>query len=157
MLRRYVALSFVTLATVGLAVGCSSDSSDEAVMRATLSGDGCRYEGETTPAPGTFAIDVRNDTNTPASFALMMLPKGATLKDVQTSFDQARQTWQKTGRYVLRRPVSWVTSTRLAPHAASELPVNMFRRARLALICAPWNERPFDLIVVAELNVASDG
>ena len=156
MLRTYVSLSFVTLATVGFAVGCGSDSSDGHVMRATLSGDGCRYQGNTTPAPGTFAIDVRNDTNKPANFVLMLLPQDAKLKDVETWFHQALQTWQKTGKYVLR-PITWVSSTQVAPHAASELPANMFRRARLALLCAPWNQRPFDVIAAAELDVASDG
>jgi hypothetical protein len=156
MLRTYVALSFVTLATVGFAVGCSSDSSDGQVMRVTLTGDACRYEGNATPAPGTFAVDVRNETNRPATFVLMMLPQDAKLKDVETWFHQALQTWQKTGKYVMR-PITWLSSKQVAPHAASELSVNMFRRARLAILCAPWNQRPFDVIAAAELNIASDG
>ena len=86
----------------------------------------------------------------------MMLPKDATSKDVEPWFHQARQKWRQTGRYVLR-PVAWLSNTQVAAHSASELSVNMFRRARLALVCAPWNQRPFDLIVAAELHVASDG
>ena len=156
MLRTYVALPFVTLATVGFAVGCGSDSSDGHVMRATLSGDGCRYEGSTTPAPGSFALDVRNDTNKPAYFVLMMLPKDATLKDVEAWFDQTLRRWRQTGEWVVR-PIVWVTSTRIARHAAGELPFNMFRRARLAVLCTRGNERRYDVIPVAELDVASDG
>ena len=152
MLRTYVALSFVTLATVGFAVGCSSDSSDGHVMRVTLTGDGCRYQGNTTPAPGTFAIDVRNDTNKPADFVLMMLPKDATLKDVEAWFDQTLQTRRRTGEWVVR-PIIYVSSRRIAGHAAGELPFNMFRRARLALLCAPWNQRTVDVIAAAELDV----
>ena len=157
MPRRYLAVSIAAIATAVVAAGCSRNTSDDAVMRATLSGDGCRYEGSTTPAPGALAVEVRNDTNKSATFALMMLPKDATLKDVQAWFQQARQTWQKTGKVVLRRPMSWVSSTKIAPHTASELPFNMFRRARLALLCAPWNKRPFDIIAVAELDVTPNG
>ena len=84
------------------------------------------------------------------------MPKDATVKDVQAWFHQARQTWRQTGKVVLR-PMSWVSSTKVAPHTAGELPFNMLRRARLALLCAPWNQRPFDFIAVAQLDVTPDG
>ena len=156
MPRGYLVLSIAAIATAVTAAGCSGTASDDAVMRATLSGDGCRYEGTTTPAPGSFVVEVRNDTNKPATFALAMLPKDATLKDVHAWFQQARQTWRRTGKVVMP-PMSWVSSTKIGPHAASELPFNMFRRARLVLLCAPWNRRPFDVIAVAALDVTSDG
>jgi len=154
--RTYLALSFATLATVGFAAGCGGDSGDSGVMRVTLSGDGCRYEGTTTP-PGTFAIDVRNDTNKRASFALVMLPKDATLKDVQTRFDQAFKRWQKTGKYVLRRPMSWYFSAHVAPHTASELLANV-SAGRWAVLCVRGNPYPpADATAAAELDVTSDG
>ena len=156
MPRGYLAVSIAAIATAVVAAGCSGNASDDAVMRATLSGDGCRYEGTTTPAPGTFAVEVRNNTNKPATFVLMMLPKDATLKDVEAWFHQARQKWRQTGKYVLR-PIAWLSNTQVAAHSASELSVNMFRRARLALLCAPWNQRPFDIIAVAELDVTPNG
>ena len=87
----------------------------------------------------------------------MMLPKDATLKDVEAWFDQALRRWLKTGKYVLRPRIAWVTSTRIAPHAAGELPFNMFRRARLAVLCTRGSGRRYDVIPVAELDVASDG
>jgi hypothetical protein len=152
-LRRHLAVSVVTLATVGFAAGCTGDSNGGDVMRVTLSGDGCRYEGSTTPAPGSLALDVRNDANEEAYFALMMLPKGATLKDVNTGFHQALRRWLQTGKYVLRPPIAWVTSTRIDPHAAGELPFNMFRRARLAVVCARGSGRRSETTAVAELNV----
>lgn len=92
------------------------------VMRATLSGDGCRYEGSTTRAPGSFALHVRNDTNEEAYFVLMMLPKDATLKDVEAWFHQALRRLLQTGKYVLRPPIAWVTSTRVAAHAPVSFP-----------------------------------
>lgn len=157
MPRGYLAVSTAAIATAVVAAGCSGNASDDAVMRATLSGDGCRYEGSTTPAPGSFALDVRNDTNEEAYFVLMMLPKDATLKDVEAWFHQALRSWLQTGEYVLRPPIAWVTSTRIAPHAAGELPFNVFRRARLAVLCTRGSGRRYDVIAVAELDVSSDG
>ena len=152
-LGRHRLVSLVVLAMAGVAAACGGggDSTGE-VMRATLSGNGCRYEGSTTPAPGSFAVDVRNDTNTPADFVLMMLPKDASLKDVEAWFDQTLETRRQTGEWVVR-PIIYVSSRRIAGHAAGELPVNMFRRARLALLCAPWNQRTVDVIAAAELEV----
>ena len=101
MPRWYLAVSIAAIATAVVAAGCSGNASDDAVMRATLSGDGCRYEGSTMPAPGTFAVEVRNDTSKPADFVLMMLPKDATLKDVEAWFDQTLQTRRQTGEWVV--------------------------------------------------------
>ena len=143
-LRRHLAVSFVTVATVGFVAGCTGDSNDGDVMRATLSGDGCRYEGSTTPPSGSFALDVRNDTNEEATFALMKLPTGATLKDVESWFHQAR-----TGRNV-RRNLSWVSSAHVAAHAASELPSNMYT-GRLVVLCAPGDQRRSDITAAVEL------
>jgi hypothetical protein len=155
--RGYVAVSIAVIATAAVGAGCSGNASDSAVMRATLSGDGCRYEGSTTLAPGSFAVDVRNDTRKPADFVLMMLPKGATLKDVEAWFDQALETRRQTGEWVVR-PIIYVSSRRIAGHAAGELPFNMFRRARMALFCAPFgNQGAVDVFAVAELDVTPDG
>ena len=150
MPRGYLAASIAAVATV-VAAGCSGNARDDALMRATLSGDGCRYEGSTTLAPGSFAVDVRNDTERPADFVLMMLPKDATLKDVEAWFEQTLQTRRQTGEWVVR-PIIYVSSRRIVGHAADELPFNMVRRARLALLCAPWNQRTLDVIAAAELK-----
>jgi hypothetical protein len=122
-------------------------------MRATLTGDGCTYEGNTTPAPGTFSVEVRNETNKVVDFDLMVLPEDATLKDVETWFAKALQTWGQTGRYVLH-PITWVSSTQVAPHAASELPANL-STGRLAVLCVsgtPLARYPL-VIAAAELDV----
>lgn len=153
--RGYLA-SIAAIATAVVAAGCSGNASDDAVMRATLSGDGCRYEGSTTLAPGTLVVDVRNDTNEAAYFVLMRLPKNATLQDVEGWFDQALRRFLRTGEYVLRPPIAWVTNTQIAAHAAGELPFNMFRRARLALLCAHGSGRRYNVIPVAELTVVPD-
>ena len=91
-------MSLVALAMAGFAAGCGGDGDNSAeVMRATLTGDGCHYQVDTTPAPGTFRIEVRNETNEPADFDLIELPADATLKDVESWFDKLRDTYLQTG------------------------------------------------------------
>jgi hypothetical protein len=152
-------MSLVVMATAGFATGCTSDGGDGgggnngAVMRATLTGDGCRYEGNTTPGAGTFSVEVRNETNKPVNFDLMVLPQDTKLKDVETWFAKALQTWEQTGKYVLH-PITWVSSTEVAPHAASELPANV-STGRLAVLCvsgAPLARYP-RVIAAAALDV----
>ena len=48
---------FSALVILVLATGCGGGSH---TMRVTLTDDGCTYEGDTTPAPGPFNIEVEN-------------------------------------------------------------------------------------------------
>ena len=69
------------LSTAALATGCGGGGSD--TMRATLTDDGCTYEGDTTPAPGLHTIEVENKTSHFANFTLSALPAGKTVEDVR--------------------------------------------------------------------------
>lgn len=60
-------------------------------MRVTLTGDGCAYEGDTTPAPGVFNIKVENKTSRWANFTLSALPAGKTVEDVRHVVERARK------------------------------------------------------------------
>src|SRR6476659_8055353 len=151
MLRRHLAVSLVALATAGCAAGCSGDSNDADVMRATFTGDGCRYEGNTAPAPGTFVVEVRNETNELANFKLMMLPPDAKPADVEGWFHKALQTYEQTGKYIMH-PITWVSNTLVAPHATGEVPANV-STGRLAVLCMRDSPRPSRVIAAAELDV----
>jgi hypothetical protein len=74
------------LSTAVLATGCGGSDT----MRVTLTDDGCAYEGDTTPAPGSFNIEVENKTSHYANFTLSALAAGKNLEDVQHAFEQAR-------------------------------------------------------------------
>ena len=74
------------LSTAALATGCGGGGSD--TMRATLADDGCTYEGDTTPAPGPFNIEVENKTSHFANFTLSTLPAGTSVEDVQHAVEQ---------------------------------------------------------------------
>ena len=57
--------------------------SDDARMRATLTDDGCTYEGDTKVAAGSFQIDVKNQTQHAASFAFAPLANGFTAATIK--------------------------------------------------------------------------
>src|SRR5690349_21395347 len=60
-------------------------------MRVTLTDDGCTYEGDTTPAPGIFNIEVENETSHFATFTMWALATGKNLEDVQHVFGQGKE------------------------------------------------------------------
>jgi hypothetical protein len=81
------------LSTAVLATGCGGGGSD--TMRATCTDDGCTYEGDTTPAPGIFNIEVENKTSHFAIFNLWALAAGKNVEDVRHAFEQARPAFEQ--------------------------------------------------------------
>ena len=79
------------LSTAVLATGCGGSDT----MRVTLTDDGCTYEGDTTPAPGVFNIEVENKTSHFAIFTMWALAAGKKLEDVQHAFEQARPAFEQ--------------------------------------------------------------
>ena len=65
-------------------------------MRATLTDDGCTYEGDTTPAPGLHTIEVENKTTHFATFAMSKLLPGVSAEDVQHAYTQALADIKRT-------------------------------------------------------------
>ena len=57
--------------------------SDDARMRATLTHDGCTYEGDTKVEAGRFQIDVKNQTQHDASFLFGRLANGYTAATIK--------------------------------------------------------------------------
>ena len=83
------------LSTAVLATGCGGGGSD--TMRATLTDDGCTYEGDTTPAPGLYTIEVENKTSHFAIFELWALAPGMNVEDVQHAFERATRLRARQG------------------------------------------------------------
>ena len=112
---RHLAVSLVAIAMAGVAAGCGGDGDNTGqVMRVTLTEDGCRYQGDTTPAPGLFTIEVRNESSESAHFNLIELPAGTMLNDIEGWLEEARQSHHRIGSAL----------TLVEPHATSELPGN---------------------------------
>jgi hypothetical protein len=116
----------------GFGAGCGGGGAD--VMRATLTAEGCSYEGDTTPAPGVFTVEVRNETHDLAQFAVAELPEGAKLEEIEPWFAEARKKLGQPGPYVnppFKPPFS---SALVAAGATGELPVNE-SSGRFVVLC----------------------
>lgn len=79
----------VVVAAIGLAAGIDAlrggpapepggQTESRTRMQATLTDDGCTYQGDTNPAAGRFTIEVMNQTQDGANFALLRLANGFT-------------------------------------------------------------------------------
>ena len=89
------AVAIVTLIAVMLLASCSGDGGRS--LRATLTDDGCTYEGDTSPDAGTFTIDVENTTKFFGAFALARLSDGKTINDLQPYLEKARRQFATSG------------------------------------------------------------
>ena len=113
------------LSTAVLATGCGGSDT----MRVTLTEDGCTYEGDTTPAPGIFNIEVENKTSHFAIFTLWALAAGKNLEDVQHAFEQARPAFEQgkepePGTLPDGLFASGAGGARAGPDETSVMPVN---------------------------------
>jgi hypothetical protein len=128
-------------ATIGLLVvvggfvaGCGGGAD---VMRATLTAEGCTYEGDTTPAPGVFRVEVRNATHDVANFAVAELAEGAKIEEIEPWYEQARSKAGQPGPYNFNPPQlrGVFASSLVAAGATGELPVNE-SSGRYVVLCA---------------------
>jgi hypothetical protein len=86
----------VLIVAGGFAAGCGGGAD---VMRATLTAEGCTYEGDTTPAPGVFRVEVRNETHDVANFAVAELAEGAKIEEIEPWYAEAREQLGQPGPY----------------------------------------------------------
>ena len=110
-------------------------------MRATLTDDGCAYEGDTTPAPGFHTIEIENRTTHFARFGRWKLAPGKSADDVQHAYTQALADFKRTHK--LRKPFPGSVGRLYAPHfgyvattdpeATSELP--LVYSGRFVIVC----------------------
>jgi hypothetical protein len=70
---------------------------DEAAMHATLTNDGCTYNGDTSPTAGVVTIEVENQTELSSAFVLASLAEGSTVDDLQAELDRYPRQWEEGG------------------------------------------------------------
>ena len=106
-------------------------------MRATLTAEGCSYEGDTTPAPGVFRVEVRNATHDVANFAVAELAEGAKIEEIEPWYEQARIKAGQPGPFHFNPPQlrGVFASSLVAAGATGELPVNE-SSGRYVVLCA---------------------
>jgi hypothetical protein len=105
------------VSTAVLATGCGGSDT----MRVTLTDDGCTYEGDTTPAPGVFDIEVENKTSHFGIFTMWALAAGKNLEDVQHVFKQGKEPKPGTADGLFAGGVADATTD---PDDTSVMPVN---------------------------------
>ena len=80
---RRMRLPLLLVLVVAMFSTAACGGSDDARMQATLTDDGCTYEGDTKLAAGSFQIDVKNQTQHDASFAFAPLANGFTAATIK--------------------------------------------------------------------------
>jgi hypothetical protein len=129
------------LATL-VAAGCGGGG-DQAVQ-ATLTDDGCTYEGPTTPASddyGRFELAVENETARFAHFSIVRLDDDVGFGDVGRLVDELNR-FQAAGRpQPLDDRWTWVSGVEVDPRSASVLPMDQSANApagRYVVLCWAW-------------------
>jgi hypothetical protein len=121
--RLLAALAFATLIGM-LPAGCASSESGS---RATLTEDGCAYEGDTAAEQGAFTIGVNNRTDRRGTFVIFRLADGHTMADVHADVDQAQREFDERGGFPPPPPgyFDQITYTAVKPDAASDLTAHL--------------------------------
>ena len=127
----------MVLSTAVLATGCGGGGSD--TMRATCTDDGCTYEGDTTPAPGIFNIEVENKTSHFVIFSMWALAAGKNVEDVRHAYERARPAFEqgkepKPGTFDGLFAMGGAGPSAAAPGATSVLPLNT-SSGRFVIVC----------------------
>lgn len=116
-------------------------------MRATLTDDGCTYEGDTTHAPGPFHVEVENKTSHFASFDLKPLAAGKNVEHVRQSYEQINAALEQGKDPKDAGPpyldglfdtgnLPWL-GTDTVPEATSQLPLNA-SSGRFVIVCVVY-------------------
>ena len=112
-------------------------------MRATLTNDGCTFDGDTSPTTGVFIIDVENQTEFSGSFVLYWLAEGSTVDDLQMAIERARDPPEPSD-------YEFVEHSRVEAGATSALPANV-SAGTYAVLCFVDDVRvPIEEVYVAE-------
>jgi hypothetical protein len=141
-----VALLSAAVSLVPMACG-----SDEAAMRATLTNDGCAYEGDTSPTAGMFTIEVENQTEFSGSFVLLSLAEGSTVDDLQPSLDRYPRQFDRgwLGRLPEPPDYKFLVRSDVDAGATSALPADV-PAGTYALVCYVDDDLPTEQIHIAE-------
>ena len=143
-----MAVALLTAAVSLVPMACGGG---EAAMRATLTNDGCTYEGDTSPAAGMFTIEVENQTEFSGSFVLLSLPEGSTVDDLQPALDQYPRQFDRGTGTPLPEPPDYQLLVRsdVEAGATSALPADV-PAGTYALVCFVDDDLPTEQVYIAE-------
>ena len=121
---------------------------DEAAMRATLTNDGCTYDGDTSPTAGMFTIEVENQTEFSGSFVLLSLAEGSTVDDLQPALDQYPRQFERDGTLPEPPDYKWLVRSDVEAGATSALPADV-SAGTYAVVCFV-DDVPIEQVYIAE-------
>jgi hypothetical protein len=148
-----MAVALVTAAVSLVPMACGGD---EAAMRATLTNDGCTYDGDTSPTAGMFTIEVENQTEFSGSFALLSLAEGSTVDDLQRALDQYPRQFERDGTLPEPPDYKFLVRSDVEAGATSALPADV-SAGTCAVVCFV-DDVPIEQVYIAEqLDVTSTG
>ncbi len=124
----------LALVAVALVLGGCGGSGDEEGMRATLTDDGCAFEGSTGLRAGRFDIAVANETRLFSAFFLAAVAGDATADDVQETVDGLPRRFRKSGESPARTPWRNVVGSAAEPAATSIIPADV-RAGTYVVLC----------------------
>lgn len=89
-----LAAALVTAAVSLVPMACGDNA---AAMRATLTNDGCKYEGDTYMTAGVVAIEGENQTQFSGAFGLVSLAVGSTVDDLKSGLEKHPEQFVRDG------------------------------------------------------------
>ena len=141
-----MAIALLTAAVSLVPMACGGD---EEAMRATLTNDGCTYDGDTSPTAGKFTIEVENQTEFSGSFVLLSLAEGSTVDDLKPSLDQYPRQFEKEGMLPEPPDYKFLVRSDVEAGATSALPADV-PAGTYAVVCFVDDDLPTEQIHIAE-------
>jgi len=142
-----MAVALLTSAVSLVPMACGGD---EAAMRATLTNDGCTYDGDTSSTAGMFTIEVENQTELSGAFVLLSLAEGSTVDDLQPSLEQYPRQFERVGPRLPEPPdYKFLVRSDVEAGATSALPADV-PAGTYALVCYVDDDLPTEQIHIAE-------
>ena len=134
MTNRTRTAAALLVVAVSFAASCGGEGGP---MHATLTDDGCTFEGDTTADAGRFAIDVENRTRRFASFGVIALLGDATLDESALARERVVSRALLRSRAQSDSPPPygrWIGGADVEPSATTSLPVDT-GAGRYAIAC----------------------
>jgi hypothetical protein len=141
-----MAVALLTAAMSLMPLACGGD---EAAMRATLTNDGCTYDGDASPAAGMFTIEVENQTEFSGSVVLLSLAEGSTVDDLQLSLEQYPRQFEQEGTLPEPPDYKFLVRSDVEAGASSALPADV-PAGTYAVVCFVDDDLPTEQVYIAE-------
>jgi hypothetical protein len=119
------------LSALGLLAGCGGGGSE--TMRATLTDDGCTYDGPASAHAGRFTIEVSNDSDSFGAFFLSAVADDDA-DELQSTIDGVLRRFEKSGESPARVPWRTIVGSQASPSETTVIPADV-KAGSYAVLC----------------------